>query len=238
MTSATKNISIVSLGVLVACTLIPPRQPFYPRSSEEVAAAVRVELLRTSAVTWKHPPLRALTLRGLRLLYDARVPAKPALAVTRSILRSNPRLDSLDALQLATHAIRVSRAQGLDYGFFCATLLQESAFDPWALSRAGAVGIAQFTIDTADAYGVDPFDWRDAMRGAAQLLGAYLQRYDRIYPDPYAVTLAAYNAGPNAVRRYRGVPPYAETQDYIGLVYLRWSRIVRDVTGVVQPPLG
>ena len=177
-------------------------------------------------------------MRGLRLLYDVRVPAKPALAVTRSVLRSNPRLDALDALQLATYAIRIARTGGLDYGFFCATLLQESAFDPWALSRSGAVGIAQFTLETADAYGVDPFDWRAAMRGSAELLGAYLRRYDGVYPDPYATTLAAYNAGPNAVRRYGGVPPYAETVQYVGLVYLRWSRIVRDVTGVVQPPPG
>jgi soluble lytic murein transglycosylase-like protein len=168
----------------------------------------------------------------MRLLYDSRVPAKPALAVTRSILRSNPRLDPLDALIMATHAIGVARARGLDYGFFCATLLQESGFDPWALSSAGAVGIGQFTLETADAYGVDPFDWRDAMRGSAALLGSYLHDYDGRYADPYAATLAAYNAGPGAVAHYHGVPPYNETRTYIADVYDRWSRIVRDVTGV------
>lgn len=105
--------------------------------------------------------------------------------------------------------------------------MQESGFDPAAHSAAGAVGIAQFTIDTADAYGIDPFDWRAAMRGSARLLVRYLGRY-RAYADPYAVALAAYNAGPGAVARYGGVPPYAETREYISDIYDRWSRVQRD----------
>lgn len=169
-------------------------------------------------------------------MYDIRTPVKPVLAVTRSIMRANPRLDPLDALVLATHAMHVARAEGLDPAFFCATLLQESLFDPWAVSRAGAIGIAQFTLDTAGDFGIDPFDWRAAMRGSAALLGEYLRAYRGVYPDPYAVTLAAYNAGPFAVTHYRGVPHYPETRDYITLVYVRWSRIVRDVTGVAAPP--
>jgi soluble lytic murein transglycosylase-like protein len=196
---------------------------------------VQIDGVADAALAWGGPSLPAAPLRGARLLYDSRVPAKPALAVTRSILRSNPRLNRLEALLFATEAIGDARAEGLDYGFFCAVLLQESAFDPRALSSAGAIGIAQFTIDTADAYGVDPFEWRSAMRGSAALLGAYLRDYDGRYPDPYAATLAAYNAGPGAVSRYHGVPPYRETREYISLVYDRWSRIVRDVTGVVIP---
>ena len=181
-------------------------------------------------LSW-HLPRAFDSLRGLRLLYDARVPASPALAVTRSVLRSNPRLDPPEALELATAAVNLARGQGLDYGFFAATLLQESAFDPRAMSPAGAVGIAQFTLDTADAYGVDPFDPVDAMRGSARLLGDYVRSYDGRYPDPYAATLAAYDAGPGAVEQYHGVPPYTETKEYVTLVYDRWSRIVRDVTG-------
>jgi soluble lytic murein transglycosylase-like protein len=196
---------------------------------------VNVDSLETALGSWRLPR-KAESLRGLRLLYDIRTPAKPALAVTRSIVRANSRLEPFDALVLATHAIRVARKEGLDPAFFCATLLQESLFDPRALSSAGAVGIAQFTLETADAFGVDPFDWRAAMRGSAALLGDYLRAYDRVYDDPFAVTLAAYNAGPLAVRHYHGVPHYRETHDYITLVYIRWSRIVRDETGVVAPP--
>ncbi|HTV75262.1 MAG TPA: lytic transglycosylase domain-containing protein [Candidatus Acidoferrales bacterium] len=141
-------------------------------------------------------------------------------------------MQPFDALVLATHAVRLADDAGLPYGFFCATLLQESAFDPEAISSAGAIGIAQFTIDTADAYDVDPFDWRDAMHGSASLLADYVRANTGVYGDPYAMALAAYNAGPGAVAYYHGVPPYPETQEYIGDIYDRWSRILRDATGL------
>ncbi len=129
----------------------------------------------------------------------------------------------------AQAALADARAHGLPPGFLVATMLQESAFDDRALSVAGAVGIAQFTIETADAEGIDPFDWRQALRGSARLFGAYVSDYAGA-ADPYALALAAYNAGPGAVEHYHGVPPYPETEQYIGLVYERWSRIVRDMS--------
>jgi soluble lytic murein transglycosylase-like protein len=171
-------------------------------------------------------------LAGARLVIDAAAPAPPATAVARSIVRSNRRIGPTDALEFAAYAIAVAREQGLPYGFLCATLLQESAFDPGALSSAGAVGIAQFTLATAASEGVDPFDWRSAVDGAGRLLARYVGGYSGIYADPYAAALAAYNAGPGAVARYNGVPPYRETRDYISDVYERWSRIERDASGV------
>ncbi|HEY0797891.1 MAG TPA: lytic transglycosylase domain-containing protein [Candidatus Baltobacteraceae bacterium] len=174
--------------------------------------------------------------RGLRLLFDARRPATPALAVTLSIVRANPRLHPLDALELAAHAVALAHAYDLPYGFFCATLLQESAFDPDAVSSAGAIGIAQFTLDTADSYDVDPFDWRDAMRGSASLLARYVRAYRGVYSDPYAAALAAYNAGPGAVSYYGGIPPYAETREYVADIYDRWARIIRDATESSRVP--
>ncbi len=111
--------------------------------------------------------------------------------------------------------------------FLAATLLQESAFDPAAVSSAGAVGIAQFTVPTALEYGVDPWEPRSAIGGAAHVLAAYLADYrERKDDDPYALALAAYNAGPAAVAHYDGVPPYAETREYITDVRDRWSRMV------------
>ena len=224
-----------ALLLLAGCAVLGQPRTSYPLPVEVVEQMVQVDGLEEAALAWGGPSLPVAPLRGARLLYDSRVPAKPALAVTRSVLRSNQWLNRFDALVFATQAIADARAEGLDYGFFCAVLLQESAFNPRAMSSAGAIGIAQFTIDTAQAYGVDPFDWRDAMRGSASLLGSYLRDYEGQYEDPYAATLAAYNAGPVAVSHYHGVPPYRETRDYIALVYDRWSRIVRDVTGVVIP---
>ncbi len=88
------------------------------------------------------------------------------------------------------------------------------------------MGIAQFMPETAAAVGIDPYDPLAAIGGAAQLLGAYVATYRGTYEDPYATALAAYNAGPAAVNRYRGVPPYPETREYVALVFDRWARIV------------
>jgi soluble lytic murein transglycosylase-like protein len=211
-----------------------PGAPPQPPAWRHVARA-RTPLLEIYAESW-HVPAPLDALRGMRLVADAPPPAGLAEAVTRAIVRSNPRMPPLDALELATHAIGVAEAQGLDPGFFCSTLLQESGFSPDALSPAGAVGIAQFTVETADDEGVDPFDWRDAMRGSAQLLGGYLRDYEGVYDDPYAATLAAYNAGPGAVSKYHGVPPYAETHEYIADIYDRWARVVLDTMAPLPPP--
>ncbi len=63
---------------------------------------------------------------------------------------------------------------------------------------------------TASGLGVDPFEPSEAVDGAARLLSSYLEEYGSV-----EIALAAYNAGPGAVARYGGVPPYAETQAYI-----------------------
>jgi soluble lytic murein transglycosylase-like protein len=189
--------------------------------------SVRLPILEAYTQSWHVPP-RMDALRGMRLVADAPRPARRVAAVTRAIVRSNLRVSVTDALTLATHAESIASAYGLDYGLFSSVLLQESGFSPDAMSSAGAVGIAQFTLETAESYGVDPFEWQDAMRGSAALLRDYLSRYAGVYADPYAVTLAAYNAGPAAVTTYHGIPPYAETRSYVADVYDRWGRIVLD----------
>jgi soluble lytic murein transglycosylase-like protein len=158
---------------------------------------------------------------------DAGRTAPPAMKVAREVMRTNPRIGAVDALLLSTDVLEAARANDLAPQFLAATLLQESAFDPSAVSSAGAVGIAQFTVPTALEYGVDPWEPRSAIDGAAHVLAAYLANYrDREDEDPYALALAAYNAGPAAVARYHGVPPYAETREYITDVRDRWSRMV------------
>jgi soluble lytic murein transglycosylase-like protein len=149
------------------------------------------------------------------------------MKVAREVMRTNPRIGAIDALLLATQTIEAARARGLPPAFLAATLLQESAYDPFAISPAGAIGIAQFTVPTANDYGVDPWEPRSAIPGAARLLAAYAETYrSRAGDDPYALALAAYNAGPGTVATYNGVPPYKETRDYITDVRDRWSRIV------------
>jgi len=100
---------------------------------------------------------------------------------------------------------------GLDPVIFDRQIEAESGFDPQATSPAGAVGIAQITPATARTWGVDPSDPVAALQVAAQQMAGYVNRYG----GNYAMALAAYNAGPRAVERFGGVPPYAETQNYV-----------------------
>jgi soluble lytic murein transglycosylase-like protein len=164
-------------------------------------------------------------LKGAVLVRDGAPVAQPELAIARAILRTNPRILATQALLLADATVRAGRAQGLPPEFLGATLLQESAYDALAVSAAGAIGIAQFMPETAAEAGVNPLDPFDSIDGAAALLGGYVAYYRDRYADPYATALAAYNAGPLAVARYGGVPPYEETREYIALIFDRWARI-------------
>lgn len=93
-----------------------------------------------------------------------------------------------------------------------AVMKQESNFQPFALSTAGAMGLMQLMPDTASGLGVkDPYNIEENIRGGVQYLSFQLQNFN----NDLRLALAAYNAGPNAVRKYGGVPPYEETQNYV-----------------------
>ncbi len=147
------------------------------------------------------------------------------LAIARAILHTNLRLEPVAALGFAGDTVRAARRHDLPPEFLAAVLLQESAYDPRALSSAGAIGIGQFTPGTAADNGVDPFDPDDSIAGAGALIGGYVAAYRGRYADPYAAALAAYNAGPGAVAEYRGVPPYAETRAYVADIADRQARL-------------
>lgn len=94
---------------------------------------------------------------------------------------------------------------------FVAMIRQESAFNPRAVSPKGAMGLGQIMPATARELGLeDPFDIADNLDASARYLTSQL----RAFGDP-KLALAAYNAGPGAVRRHKGVPPYRETRTYV-----------------------
>lgn len=100
---------------------------------------------------------------------------------------------------------------GVDPKLLAAVAKQESSYNPKAVSPAGARGLMQLMPATARSLGVtDPCDPAQAVDGAAKLLRDLLREFGRT-----DLALAAYNAGPGAVKRYDGIPPYRETQNYV-----------------------
>jgi soluble lytic murein transglycosylase-like protein len=113
---------------------------------------------------------------------------------------------------------QASAEQGVDADFLRSVIRQESAGNAQAVSPAGARGLMQLMPQTASKLGVDDsFSPEQNVEGGARYLRQLLERYH----GDAVKALAAYNAGPGAVDRYRGVPPYRETQLYV-------QRVVRD----------
>lgn len=96
---------------------------------------------------------------------------------------------------------------------------QESGFDPFAMSPAGAMGLMQLMPDTAWMLGVDdPWDPEQNIEGGVRYFSQQMDRFGRV-----ELALAAYNAGPGAVEKWGGVPPYPETLDYVNTIMGRYS---------------
>ncbi len=110
-----------------------------------------------------------------------------------------------------------ARSYGVDPSLLHAVAWQESRGRMNAVSVKGALGVMQLMPGTAAELGVDPTNLADNIRGGAMYLRRQLDRFGSVQ-----LALAAYNAGPAAVARYGGVPPYRETRDYVAKIMQRW----------------
>jgi soluble lytic murein transglycosylase-like protein len=118
-----------------------------------------------------------------------------------------------------------SEEHGVDSDFIRSVIKQESAGNAHAVSPAGARGLMQLMPGTASQLGVDDsFSPEQNVHGGARYLRELLERYN----GDAVKALAAYNAGPKAVDRYKGVPPYRETRRYVQRVILDYNKSKRD----------
>ncbi|HET9029925.1 MAG TPA: lytic transglycosylase domain-containing protein [Candidatus Aquilonibacter sp.] len=122
---------------------------------------------------------------------------------------------ALDPGQISSLVTEASSANGVPPGLVHAVLMAESAGDPSAVSVAGAQGLMQLMPGTSATCGIaNPFDANENVQCGA----AYLKQLLTRYHGDATLAVAAYNAGPGAVDRYHGVPPYAETRAYVARV--------------------
>lgn len=141
-------------------------------------------------------------------------------ALYQQVVQSfNPRLSEAQASLIARSIVESSYERGVDARFIMAVFATESGFKVTAKSRAGAMGIGQLMPGTARDLGVrNAYDPEQNIQGAVKLIQRHWTTYAKQTDDFgkfISLVCAAYNAGPGAVKKYGGVPPYRETQNYI-----------------------
>jgi hypothetical protein len=137
--------------------------------------------------------------------YRLTYPGKGTLIHSRGFRRSY-------SGQFDSHIVAAANAHNVSPDLIRAVIAVESEFDQFAVSSKGAQGLMQLMPSTARQLGVgSPFDARQNIFGGTQYLRSLLD----LFHEDLDLALAGYNAGPNAVARYRGVPPYRETRGYI-----------------------
>ena len=149
-------------------------------------------------------------------------------AYADTIAYFNPRLEERERYTIARYIIDFSQRIGVDARLVMAVVAVESSFNPAATSRKGAMGLGQLMPATARGMGVEnAYDPEENLWAAIRVVRGHLERND----GDLALALACYNAGSGAVRRYGGVPPYRETQNYIRKVINIYLQFAPEMAG-------
>lgn len=199
-----KVVEIFRVRKLLACASVLTCLAAVPASADVLSSKSRIKLFKSqtnvldtraasqynSSVRLKPPSIHTPTKWG-PLMYDGAYRG-PYLDMARS----------------------AAQRHGVPEELFLRLVHQESRFNAKAKSHKGALGLAQLMPETAKLLGVDPMVPFENLDGGARYLAEQYKAF-----GSWRLALAAYNAGPEAVRTHRGVPPYAETQSYVRAIW-------------------
>jgi soluble lytic murein transglycosylase-like protein len=204
---------------------------------EPLGDRVRLYLLPSSPASPSAPAdanyveVSASAVLRVETLPDPPAPAPAASALSPRTLslpkaEGAPSPASLTPAEMTQMLARAGTLHNIDADLLASVIHAESAGNPFAVSRAGAQGLMQLMPATASLMNVhDSFAPEENIGGGAAYLDQLLTRYD---PNNdargLALAVAAYNAGPAAVDRYHGIPPYAETRAYVARVIREFNR--------------
>lgn len=165
------------------------------------------------------------------------VPAATSTEATyAAVLRTiNPKLPLEKARAYARSVLKDAWKTHLDARFIMSIVTVESRWRANAVSRVGARGLGQLMPGTARTLGVNAWSASDNLRGTSAYLKTLMDRFAG-KPNAMKLAIAGYNAGPKAVERYHGVPPYGETQHYVVKVLHVWKTLNARVGKALAEP--
>ena len=151
--------------------------------------------------------------------------AKQEKAQSANPIQSTSSTDNIKVPAGKSHILslisQVCKKYNMDEKLVKAVIKQESGFQPEVMSHCGAMGLMQLMPETASSMGVmNAFNPEENIMGGTKYLKGLLDRFG----GNKALALAAYNAGPGAVQRYGGIPPYEETQNYVKSVLAHYEK--------------
>ena len=219
MILATTAVFVVMTQAAGAAELVTLTNGYAMRCDHHVKTEDRMRLYTTAGED-SYIEFPAHDIAGFEQAPDLPAPQPPSQAATKIAAATTTRLSTADLNEMLNAA---GKEHNLDVDLLASVVKAESGGNAHAVSRAGAQGLMQLMPRTATDLGVrNSFQPDENIRGGSAYLDALLTRYS----NNLAVALAAYNAGPEAVDRYHGIPPYHETRAYVARVIHEFNRRV------------